>query len=608
MALPSNTSPPRSPERDPSVIRGDSFWGNASMAPSSQNGWVEVGRTEIVRDNLSPKFLDKITMPYIFEERQLLRFFVIDVHGTSTRIEDHNLLGVYETTLASIVTASGKSIMKPLKHPKGKKNNGFIFVVANEVVQNKSEVHLHMVGKKLDKKDWFGKSDPYFVMNRGIGKNSVAIYQSEVIRKTINPDWKPFSVGYNDLCGDSEDATLVIDVYDWDKGSEPEFIGSATTTLSNLLDSKGNALPITNSNKRNSDVAGFLQILNSSVEPIPTFLDYIAGGTEINVVVGIDFTGSNGDPRDVKSLHYQSRSGRLNKYQRAVKAVAGVLESYDNDQRCAAYGFGAVYNGEISHCFPLNGNEKDPTVFGVDGILEAYSSIVPQIEFSGPTNFAPLIELVSAQIRSGFETSALYDTYTFLLILTDGEITDMNETIDAIVMASDLPLSIVIVGIGHADFSKMDQLDGDSERLQHSTKKIEAKRDIVQFVPFSSFSRDEVGLQLLAKEVLAEIPGQITSYYKSKGIKPNPPRPSSVFSDMTLPRADQIDNEDNMFIELDERGHIRKPSHSGPSHFRKASNASNVSVSPNMGVVNHFRRSAELHQLIENLPPPYTGA
>ena len=42
-----------------------------------------------------------------------------------------------------------------------------------------------------------------------------------------------------------------------------------------------------------------------------------------------------------------------------------------------------------------------------------------------------------------------------LLILTDGEIHDMNETKNVIVENSFLPISIVIVGIGNADFSKM---------------------------------------------------------------------------------------------------------------------------------------------------------
>jgi hypothetical protein len=47
------------------------------------------------------------------------------------------------------------------------------------------------------------------------------------------------------------------------------------------------------------------------------------------------------------------------------------------------------------------------------------------------------------------------------LILTDGEIHDMEQTKNLIVEASVLPISIIIVGIGEADFTSMEILDGD---------------------------------------------------------------------------------------------------------------------------------------------------
>ena len=42
--------------------------------------------------------------------------------------------------------------------------------------------------------------------------------------------------------------------------------------------------------------------------------------------------------------------------------------------------------------------------------------------------------------------------------LQDGVITDLQETKDALVRASDLPLSILIVGVGGADFKDMEVL------------------------------------------------------------------------------------------------------------------------------------------------------
>lgn len=55
-----------------------------------------------------------------------------------------------------------------------------------------------------------------------------------------------------------------------------------------------------------------------------------------------------------------------------------------------------------------------------------------------------------------------------MLILTDGEIHDMAQTIDSLVYASGLPLSVIIVGIGNADFGNMERLDGDAVGLVSS--------------------------------------------------------------------------------------------------------------------------------------------
>ena len=57
-------------------------------------------------------------------------------------------------------------------------------------------------------------------------------------------------------------------------------------------------------------------------------------------------------------------------------------------------------------------------------------------------------------VCNGNKTQMVHET-------NDGEITDFAQTVEAIVMADDAPLSILIVGVGQADFSAMDELDGD---------------------------------------------------------------------------------------------------------------------------------------------------
>ncbi|OMP07907.1 Copine [Corchorus olitorius] len=107
--------------------------------------------------------------------------------------------------------------------------------------------------------------------------------------------------------------------------------------------------------------------------------------------------------------------------------------------------------------------------------------------------------------------------YVVLLIITDGVLTDIQETIDALVRASDLPLSILIVGVGNADFKQMEILDADDgRRLTNSTGRM-ATRDIVQFVPMKELHSGQISV---VQALLEELPGQFLSYMRGKDIKP----------------------------------------------------------------------------------------
>jgi len=115
-------------------------------------------------------------------------------------------------------------------------------------------------------------------------------------------------------------------------------------------------------------------------------------------------------------------------------------------------------------------------------------------------------------------------TYQTLLILTDGDIHDMDKTIDLVYHSAELPLSIIIVGVGEAGFESMVRLDGDGGALFNS-KGQRVPRDIVQFVPFRDvkFNPD-----MLAKELLAELPGQIIQYMAKAGIVPGIPQQVNI--------------------------------------------------------------------------------
>lgn len=95
----------------------------------------------------------------------------------------------------------------------------------------------------------------------------------------------------------------------------------------------------------------------------------------------------------------------------------------------------------------------------------------------------------------------------------------MDKSASAIIDAACLPLSIIIIGIGNADFGKMEYLDGDNGLVDSSGRK--AKRDLVQFVPFNKYKSNPMKL---AENVLEELPMQLCEYMRMVGIKPDPPQ------------------------------------------------------------------------------------
>ncbi|XP_054607307.1 copine-3 isoform X5 [Nothobranchius furzeri] len=315
-----------------------------------------------------------------------------------------------------------------------------------------------------------------------------------------------------------------VECYDYDNDGSHDLIGSFETTLKRLQEASQTSpaeFECINSKKKQKKKgyknSGVVCVKLCQVVKEYTFLDYIMGGCQINFTVAVDFTGSNGDPRSPDSLHYISPQG-VNEYLTAIWSVGNVIQDYDSDKMFPAFGFGAQIppTWQVSHEFPLNFNASNPFCAGIEGVVQAYRACLPQVKLYGPTNFSPIINHVACFAKQALQQTTASQYYV-LLIITDGVITDMDETRNSIVNASRLPMSIIIVGVGGADFSAMEFLDGDNGRLRSLTGEV-AVRDIVQFVPFRQFQN--APSQALAQSVLAELPQQVTSFFSSFKLKP----------------------------------------------------------------------------------------
>ncbi|KAJ8773681.1 hypothetical protein K2173_005927 [Erythroxylum novogranatense] len=227
-----------------------------------------------------------------------------------------------------------------------------------------------------------------------------------------------------------------------------------------------------------------------------------------NLIVGIDFTKSNewtgARSFNRRSLHHLGNG--QNPYEQAISIIGRTLSTFDEDNLIPCFGFGdaSTHDQDVFSFYP-----DERFCNGFEEVLSRYREIVPQLRLAGPTSFAPIIEMAITIVE---QSSGQYHV---LLIIADGQVTrsvdtqrghlspQEQKTIDAIVKASEYPLSIVLVGVGDGPWDMMREFDDN----------IPARAfDNFQFVNFTDImsknviqSRKETEFALSA---LMEIPSQ----------------------------------------------------------------------------------------------------
>lgn len=481
---------------------------------SQSSNWSEFGKTESIYDNWNPNFVKTFIVDYIFEMQQYVKFELINTENKGS------ILASTETSIGAIVGAKNQTLISDLKDSQGNWVGKIVFR-CDKVMNSSESVFFKIRGRKIANQRFFlFNSSPFlrFYRIKEGNVSSLLVYQSEPIEHNLNPIWAPIDINMGKLCNGDHLLPIKLEVWDNRSSGQHTYIAETTFTIKELEETKNKELVLRNP-KRKKENQGIIIIDHISLKYQPQFYDYIKGGTQLALVMAVDFTSSNGYPHRNDSLHTLNPVNGLNSYQKAMSSCGEILLNYDYDKMVPVYGFGGrpkfplLSTQQTMHCFPLNGKPNDPYCFSLEGIMESYNYALHNVELNGPTLFCPILtEVMKICIKSKTEGD---DQYYILMILTDGEIHDMEQTIKAIVDSSHLPLSIIIIGIGNADFTNMDILDGDEGLWDSAGRK--AQRDLVQFVPFNKFAGDSTAL---AAHVLEELPLQLTEYMRLAGKMP----------------------------------------------------------------------------------------
>lgn len=482
-----------------------------------------LGKTEVQKNTLDPDFVKTFPLDYDLGKptNVLVKFFDKVTDG------DNIPMGSAVFSIGSILGAKGNTKAKMLQ------DGGKVFIRARKQ-KDCGMLRLKLGGSDLTNLDgYFNKSDPFYQITKkdyGFrGSEWNIVHKSVFIKNNLNPEWDEEELDLDMLCDGDLDQVFKLELYDNESSGDHELMGGIKTSINALIENAGSSFDLV----KDGETTGTLLVHVAEIiggdygtdedppeddeEPEEeqtsernSFTDYISGGCEINLCVAIDYTGSNGDPREPGTLHYLGE--QKNDYEKAISSIGTILANYDNDKQFPVYGFGAKFDGEINHCFNCG---DDETVSGVDGIIQAYRNTFQSgLVMSGPTVFTEVLQTAAAHAMS-IQSEAFSEgkqKYTVLLILTDGAVSNVEETLECFESIKNAPLSVVIVGIGEGDFNTMNFFDDAGNE--------NGGIDIAQFVEFNAH-RDN--WRSLTSATLDEIPKQLSSYFQRYGIKPNSP-------------------------------------------------------------------------------------
>ena len=180
-----------------------------------------------------------------------------------------------------------------------------------------------------------------------------------------------------------------------------------------------------------------------------------------------------------------------------------------NEQSFKVYGFGGIppNSSYVSDCFNINFG-KNEDIVGINNVLMAHKNSLNKIRFGGPRRFHQIFLNIINRIKADLIFKKSERNYYFLLIFTRGLMHDDKKCQNILKEIIDLPLSIIIVGIGRNPiFDLYKRKEGDDVGPDYSNK--------IDFYEFEACKKNE---SILYNNLDIFIYENIKSYYEKNSI------------------------------------------------------------------------------------------
>lgn len=505
------------------VPSGYAELGKPSALPRPQEH--EVGRTEVVRETQYPSFTERFEVDYKFEREQtfLIRVYDEDL-GYTQKLSEHYYIGGYVFTLQELLGRPTHKISTQIDF----ESEASIVLQGLEVETARKFLEIRIAAHGLTTSDSvMSKNDPYFMVERYDYEDKawIPVWKSETVYSTHNPVWSTATLSLLALCGGDMEADIRVTFWESHTLHEDQYLGCADTTIDDLsyhVPNTGVMFPIHIKRKyffgagNKLQKTGRMQILKSGLVERPSFLQYLKGGCEFNLIVAVDCEAGIDHKDETKAKQFVHGSWQ-NNYQAALEKIGVLMESYSRSHHFQMWGFNAQVGVEDEESIFIM-NKK---VTGKRGLLKTYEKwLLGGNRFIDRQHEPRLGPLITKVMYQAIKESERRHCYSLLCVLTSGKAADLKTMMDSINRAAtDAPMSIVFIG---CEDMGLDTLQHYFERnkIQRSISGVRLSRECASFTSFAECDNDASNV---IAEGFRELPEQMVQRFFAWGVNPKSP-------------------------------------------------------------------------------------
>jgi len=292
-------------------------------------------------------------------------------------------------------------------------------------------------------------------------------------------------------------------------------LGSEVVRLKKILSLSGTKQLQMNIMKSKKVMRGTLNIGDSLIQPIFTFLDYkLHRNINIIPVIAIDYSLSNLTFDQNKQLIHTLKEGEDNDYITILKKISKVYKNLSPFMM--GFGMGGKTlpkQQNASDIFSLSGNMFNPIFENAD-LIERYADVFKKIKVSLPINYSPVLDVVTNFARYEKENYEARNFYS-LIYITPGVIDDFDQTLAAAKEIDDLPMSITVVKIYNEQLKDVNDVEKLAQQLEPELE--ENQRRYFNYIDFEQL-KSAKQLPLFEELLIKDIPVNVKRYMAEKNI------------------------------------------------------------------------------------------